>query len=70
MTNEITIKLEDILACENHSITDCETIRQISLLGRTLKTPVANAIYDKVKPSYYFCGLYPDVINEKLEKKL
>ena len=55
MNNDITINPNEILAMEDDSITDIETIRQIALLGDT-------SLFRKVKPGHTYAGLYPHVM--------
>jgi len=55
MTNEITINPDDILCLADNSITDYETIRQISLLGYS-------PLYSKINKEFVYCGLYPHVM--------
>lgn len=59
MNNDITIDIEAIRKAENGSITDAETIRQISLYG--IMNPGNNDLYDKINPLYQYAGLYPHV---------
>ena len=68
MTNEITINPEEIRSLPDNSISDAETIRQISLYG--IKTG-DSSLYNKVREGYEVSGLYPHVIqsyNIKPEK--
>ena len=68
MDNEITINPEEIRKLPDHSIDDCETIRQISLLKD-------KSLYCKINPMFVYCGLYPyvmksfDIMPEKLKNK-
>ena len=60
INNEITIDINEIRKLPNHSVTDPEIIRQISLYG--LKHPNEYDIYDKIKQGYDVFGLYPTTL--------
>jgi len=58
MNNKITIDLDEIRNAPNFSISDIETIRQISLHACT-----GEKFFNKVNPMYAFCGLYPEIMS-------
>lgn len=54
--------MQHILGQPDNSITDPETIRQISLLLRNnISDQNTNDITSKIKKGYEFAGLYPDI---------
>ena len=55
--NAITIDLEKVRQSDNHSITDVETIRQISLHMRS-----GEDLSEKINPNFIFAGLYPEIM--------
>jgi len=62
MNNDITINVEELLLLPDYSITDGETIRQISLycfLGNF--ETYSKELTRKIKPEFLFAGLYPQV---------
>ncbi len=62
MDNIIRINQDYILSQPIGSIADCETIRQISLLARTVEKNISSELFKRVEKSSQFCGLYPEVI--------
>lgn len=59
MNNDITINPDEIRTMEDGSVTDIETIRQISLYGlRTGDT----SLFPKIKETLHYAALYPEVM--------
>jgi hypothetical protein len=58
--NEITIDIGEIYKMDNFSVTDVETIRQISLF--CLRNPGHKALYDKIDQRLHYAALYPEII--------
>lgn len=59
MNNDISINIEEIKNLPDNSITDPETIRQISLWG--IKNN-SDELYCKIKKGFEFAGLYPNIM--------
>jgi len=61
MTNDIIITVDEILAFDNDSITDAETIRQIALVCLQTTTPQdkIRELSGKINPGFHVHGLYP-----------
>jgi len=57
ISNEITINYNDILNLPDGSVDDCETIRQIGLLGK-------KELYCKIQRGLEYCALYPFVMKK------
>lgn len=66
MNNDITVNVEELLELPDHSITDCETIRQIGLIGCDFtgkyNNDTKNRLNRKVNPLYTYAGLYPHIM--------
>lgn len=68
MNNDINIDPDYIRFCPDNSITDAETIRQISLYS--MKSNDISLI-PKIKKGFEIAGLYPEImINFTLPEKL
>lgn len=63
MNNDITIDPEAIKKLPDNSITDVETIRQISLYGSKYRDI---SLYPKIKKEFQYVGLYPYVMQNFL----
>ncbi len=61
MGNEITIDIEKIRKLPNNSVTNAETIRQISLYS--LQNPNDKEIIFKIDSRFTVSGLYPHIMS-------
>ena len=78
MDNKITLNIEEILKCDNNSITDIDIIRQIGLITTQFNPNISYEtklkLGRKIKKEYEVFGLYPhamksfDINPEKLKK--